>query len=87
MATLQIRVDDTLKNKSDELFASLGLDTSNAIRIFLTLSVENNGLPFPVRHKEPEYSLKQAIIDSREMRNLNGPFDSAEAAVASMLGE
>ena len=87
MATLQIRVDDTLKNKSDALFASLGLDTSNAIRIFLTLSVENNGLPFPVQHKEPDYSLKQAIKDSLEMKNLNGPFDSAEAAVESMLGD
>ena len=87
MATLQIRVDDTLKNKSDALFASLGLDTSNAIRIFLTLSVENNGLPFLVQHKKPDYSLEQAIRDSREMRNLNGPFESAEAAVESMLGD
>ena len=38
MATLQLRVDDELKKKSDDLFQSLGLDTSTAIRIFLTFS-------------------------------------------------
>ena len=27
MATLQIRVDDTLKKQADTLFSSLGLDT------------------------------------------------------------
>ena len=64
-----------------------GKTKNNAIRIFLTLSVENNGLPFPVQHKKPDYSLEQAIRDSREMRNLNGPFESAEAAVESMLGD
>lgn len=35
MATLQIRIDDTLKKQADTLFSSLGLDTSTAIRIFL----------------------------------------------------
>ena len=29
--------------------------------------------------------LREAIEDSRQRRNLTGPFDSAEAAVASML--
>ena len=35
MATLQLRVDDSLKAKADALFSSLGLDTSTAVRIFL----------------------------------------------------
>ena len=34
MATLQICIDDTLKNQADALFSSFGLDTSTAIRIF-----------------------------------------------------
>lgn len=32
--TIQVRVDDFLKQSADELFNSLGLDTSTAIRIF-----------------------------------------------------
>jgi len=85
MATLQIRVDDNLKVQADTLFSSLGMDLSTAVRIFLTAAVENDGLPFPVKHKQIPPSLREAIQDSRNFENLNGPFNSAEAAVASML--
>ena len=85
MATLQIRIDDTLKKDADELFSSLGLDISTAIRIFLNASVENAGIPFSVRYRTIPNSLQEAVYDSRFRRNLNGPFDTAEDAVASML--
>lgn len=45
MATFQLRLEDTLKQKADTLFSSLGLDTSTAIRIFLSATIENNGSP------------------------------------------
>lgn len=85
MATLQIRIDDSLKKQADMLFSSLGLDTSTAIRIFLNAAIENAGIPFSVQHKTIPNSLQEAVNDSRFRRNLNGPFDSAEDAVASML--
>lgn len=85
MATLQIRIDDMLKKQADSLFSSLGLDTSTAIRIFLNASIENAGIPFSVQHKNTPYSLQEAVYDSRFRRNLNGPYDTAEDAVASML--
>ncbi len=85
MATLQIRIDDTLKKQADTLFSSLGPDTSTAIRIFLNASVENDGIPFTIRHKAIPLSLQEAVYDSRFCKNLNGPFDCAEDAVASML--
>ena len=85
MATLQVRIDDTLKNNSDALFSSLGLDTPTAVRIFLTAAVEHNGIPFSVSHSSPDLSLRQAIDDTRNRRNLYGPFDSASEAIASML--
>ncbi len=85
MATLQIRIDDTLKKQADTLFSSLGLDTSTAIRIFLNAAIENSGIPFSVQHRAIPYSLQEAVYDSRFHNNLNGPFDNAEDAVASML--
>lgn len=87
MATLQIRIDDTLKQEADTLFSSLGLDTTTAVRIFLNAAVENAGIPFSVRHKPVPDSLQDAIYDSRFRVNLNGPFDTAEEAVSSMLEE
>ena len=52
MATLQIRIDESLKKEADALFASLGLDTTTAVRIFLNAAVENAGIPFSVQHRE-----------------------------------
>lgn len=85
MATLQIRIDDMIKKQADTLFSSLGLDTSTAIRIFLNASIEHAGLPFSVQHKKIAHSLEEAVYDSRFQRNLYGPFENAEDAVASML--
>ena len=50
-STIQIRVDDDLKTKSDSLFRDLGTDTTSAIRMFLTQAVANNGFPFELKKK------------------------------------
>ena len=46
MANLQIRVDDALKDQADRLFASIGMDTSSAVRVFLKQSVLRGRIPF-----------------------------------------
>ena len=87
MATLQIRIDESLKKEADALFASLGLDTTNDVRIFLNSELENAGIHFSVQHRKLSPALREAVYDSRYRRNLHGPFDTAEEAVASMLEE
>ena len=81
--TIQLRVDDFLKSAADELFASLGLDTSTAIRMFLTMAVETGGIPFEV--KNPNLSLRQAKDDVLNKRNLSKPYKSAKDAINAML--
>lgn len=85
MATLQIRVDDTLKKNADALFSSLGLDTSTAVRMFLYASLEYDGLPFSVNHRKPNIEMQEAINDTRSQHNLNGPYATAGDAVKAML--
>ena len=81
--TLQIRVDDVMKAAADELFSSLGLDTSTAIRIFLSIAIETGGLPFEV--KRPQKSLKLAMKDVLLIENLSKPYDTANDAIKAML--
>lgn len=71
-STIQIRVDDELKTKSDNLFKALGTDTTTAIRIFLTQAVAMNGFPFEIRkpqqnpyHAMSEYELLQKLESAR----------------------
>ena len=48
-STIQVRVDDELKIKADELFRDLGTDTTTAIRMFLTQALAVNGFPFEIK--------------------------------------
>ena len=48
-STIQVRVDDELKAKSDELFKDLGTDTTTAIRMFLKQALAVNGFPFEIK--------------------------------------
>ena len=57
--TLLIRVDDIMKKVAEELFTSLGLDTSTAIRIFLSIVIETGSLLFELKL---QFSLLSVII-------------------------
>ena len=43
---LQVRVSDKIKNKASELFNTMGIDISTAVRIFLLKCIAVGGLPF-----------------------------------------
>jgi DNA-damage-inducible protein J len=84
--TLQIRLDDTVKTEVDKLFAGLGLDTSTAVRMFFHAALEQDGIPFPVKHtRTPNAGLLEAVQDTRKRENLHGPYASAKDAVQAML--
>ena len=63
-STIQVRVDDDLKTKSDELFRDLGTDTTTAIRIFLTQALAVNGFPFEIKRisENPYKALSEVEI-------------------------
>ena len=63
-STIQIRVDDDLKAKSDALFKDLGTDTTSAIRMFLTQALAVNGFPFEIKRKSvnPYEALTEAEL-------------------------
>ncbi|MCL2276794.1 MAG: type II toxin-antitoxin system RelB/DinJ family antitoxin [Treponema sp.] len=66
MATIQVRVDENMKTAADSLFNNLGLDTSTAIRMFLSASIEKEGIPFAVKRRKPKANLLEAIQDTRK---------------------
>ncbi|MBY0427619.1 MAG: type II toxin-antitoxin system RelB/DinJ family antitoxin [Alphaproteobacteria bacterium] len=66
--TLQIRVSSDLKAQADMVFSSIGLKTSEAVRLFLQQSVNSNGLPFQLTARVPNAETLQAFRDSDEGR-------------------
>lgn len=87
-STIQVRVEDELKRKSDDLFKDLGTDTTTAIRIFLTQAVATNGFPFEIKRQVEanpyapmtERELLAKLKKSREQ----GTFRDADQVISDM---
>ena len=87
-STIQVRVDDDLKKKSDNLFKELGTDTTTAIRMFLTQAVAHNGFPFEIK-RQPESNPYAPMTEAEMLAKLEksrerGTFRDADLAVSDM---
>lgn len=61
---VQIRMENELKERSDELFNNLGTSTNEAIKIFLSTAVRTNGFPFEITLDKPNTETKKAIEEA-----------------------
>lgn len=59
--SLSIRIDDDLKQQSEDFLSSLGLSTSTAVTMFLRTIVRNHAIPAELFTTKPQ--------DTREERN------------------
>ena len=82
-STIQIRVDDDLKNKSDQLFKDLGTDTTSAY----------NGFPFEIKRtvhnpytSMTEEEMLQRLEQSRESSK-KGNYRNADDVISDMRGK
>lgn len=70
MATvpIEVRIDADIKKQAVKLFASLGLDMSGAVNLFLQQCVLRGGIPFAV--ELPQYS-EQTLMAMAEARRIS----------------
>ena len=66
---MSFRIDKDLKRQADELFKSLGMNTSVALNMFLTQSVRDQALPFTpdMKTSVPNKELKKAIKEANDI--------------------
>lgn len=74
-AVISVRIDPELKRKAEQVFAELGLTTSQAIVLFFKQVDLQRGLPFSL--KIPNEVTQRALDDAKARRNLES-FDSLE---------
>lgn len=86
MATIQVRVPEKNKKNVEKILASLGLDVSTAVRMFLVRIELDQGLPFPVSKKltvngfTPEFEAE--VLEAAKDTEGSISFDNAEDAAA-----
>lgn len=67
---LQTRVDADTKREAEELFESLGLDTTTAIRLFLKQSINQQKIPFEIVPPQEVFS-EQTLAAIEEAKKIS----------------
>ena len=75
---VHIRVDETLKTQAMDTLAAMGLSLSDAVRVFLTRVVAEQGLPFALKAPNAETRAAMAEAD-RIVKTRGARFADAEA--------
>ncbi len=89
MANLNIRIDADLKQDVDRILGRLGLNASDAVRIFFARIREERGIPFALKLPNNGYENwgNQAIADAEkdiEEKRISGPFDTVDEVMKSL---
>ncbi len=66
-ANYNIRLDPTIKTKAEETFAEFGLNLSEAINVFLHMSIKRNGFPFEIREPKLNADTLLAMQETEEI--------------------
>ena len=66
-ANINVRVDPDLKSKVEKLYSSFGLSVTDAINIFLHVSLMEGGLPFAGRQQRYSSETEAAMEEARDI--------------------
>ena len=59
-----IRLDTELRKEAEALFADLGMSLATAFQIFLKQAIQEQGLPFPIKKKQPNKTTLSAMEEA-----------------------
>ena len=62
-----IRLDPVIKSKAEETFAEFGLNLSEAINVFLHMSIKQHGFPFEIREPRLNADTLAAIQETERI--------------------
>ena len=63
-----IKIEQTLKEQAQQLLASLGMDMTTAVNIFLRQAVREQAIPFRIGEPVPNAETLEALAEVRKMK-------------------
>ncbi len=66
-ATINMRIEPTIKDQAENVFSNFGISVTDAINIFLHASIMEGGFPF--QPKQPLYN-KETLLAMQEARDI-----------------
>ena len=70
MASIQVRVDESLRVQAQAVTSSMGIDLASAVRMFLVQMIKENGLPFKPSG-DPFYSPQNQAHLAKVVEDMN----------------
>ena len=67
MANINIRIDETIKNNAEKVFAKIGLTPTAAITLFYHQVIRTNSIPFELKAEFPNQTTLAALKELEEM--------------------
>ena len=59
-----VRLDPEVKAKAEATFAEFGLNLSEAINVFLHMSIKKHGFPFELTYQKPNEMLRASLDEA-----------------------
>lgn len=79
-----VKIDETLKKESQELFEGMGLNLSTAVNMFLRQCVREQAIPFRVGSPVPNAETIAAIENARKGIGLSRSFSTVDELMEAL---
>ena len=66
-ATLNMRVDPSVKEEAERVYAQFGMNRTDAVNVFLHKSIMEGGLPFDLRQPRFNAETELAMREARDI--------------------
>ena len=89
-ANINVRIDPEFKTEVEDLYSSFGMSVTEAINIFLHMSVMEGGLPFEVHQPRFNAETESAMKEARAIANGTisaKKYSSAKEMINDILAE
>ena len=69
MAQINIRIDDELKTRADNIFEELGINMTTAFTMFIRQTIRQGGIPFEITTRtDPFYNAENMEVLRRSVK-------------------
>ena len=66
-ANINVRTEPSIKNGAEAVYSRFGLSLSDAINVFLSMSIMEGGFPFAVKQPRFNQETEAAILEARNI--------------------
>ena len=80
---LTLQIDSNLKEQAQALFSSLGMTLEEAISLFLQVSIQQGGIPFPLEQPRYNQQTELALEEARDI--LSGEIQHSSTSVDDLF--